>query len=131
MNFLVDTHVLIWSLFEPSKLSPQARKILKDPTYTWKVSTLTFIEIALKYSKGKLDLQGVRPDDLPGFATKAGFLLMDITPLDVAGFWKLPLHNTDPFDRLLVWQTIQRNLTLISKDSSLEVYKSNGLNLVW
>jgi len=57
---------------------------------------------------------------------------MNVTPAEVSSFYKLPiLKHKDPFDRLLVWQCINNNICLISKDSDLAEYKNYGLQIMW
>jgi PIN domain nuclease of toxin-antitoxin system len=81
---------------------------------------------------GKLELKGVRPEELPDFATQMGLQVIDISPVEAASFYKLPrvLHK-DPFDRLIIWQSIQRKMTLVSKDEAFGVYREFGLNTYW
>lgn len=132
MKYLLDTHAFLWSVFESKRLSPNIRSILLDPVNTVLVSLITFWEISLKYSLGKLELHDITPDVLPTIAKETGFEIFSLSEHDVASFHNLPKreHN-DPFDRLLVWQSINNDITLISKDDALSVYKGNGLHVIW
>ncbi len=58
MSYLVDTHTLIWAVCSPGKLSPEVRLLLKNPNENILVSPVSFWEISLKYSLGKLYLEG-------------------------------------------------------------------------
>jgi PIN domain nuclease of toxin-antitoxin system len=53
--------------------------------------------------------------------------------METSTFHELPLkeNHKDPFDRMLVWQTITNNMTLISKDNSLKQYEEHGLRIIW
>lgn len=132
MNYLLDTHAFLWALFTPDKLSREITQAIQSHDNNINVSVITFWEISLKYSIGKIDLSGVTPDDLPDFAYKTGFEILQVKPDEVATFYKLPrLGNKDPFDRLLIWQAIQQKRILISKDNSFAEYKKYGLQMHW
>lgn len=132
MNYLSDTHILLWILFSPKKISKPIRNILLDPDATKFISLITFWEISLKFSLGKIDLQGVSPDDLPALAKKTGFELLNMDSETVASFYRLPkLAHKDPFDRLLAWQALKMDCILLTKDKSIADYKDYGLKVVW
>lgn len=131
MNYLLDTHILLWAILSPKTLSQKATEILLDPEQTKYVSMLTFWEISLKYSLGKLDLTGIMPEQFPTLVRETGFEIATLDIEIVASFYKLPQTHKDPFDRMLVWQAIMNKYTLISKDATLAVYKPQGLNMIW
>lgn len=132
MNGLLDTHTFLWAAMSPEELSQNARKVVLDMTHDISVSAVTFWEVSLKFSLGKLELQGIAPEDLPDAAMQMGFDLLILTPEDAATFYRLPrLPHKDPFDRMLVWQAICGNLTLVSKDAELKPYQAYGLRLMW
>ena len=118
MKYLLDTHVLLWALFEPTKISAHARKIIENPENDVRVSAISFWEISLKYQIGKLELGNCVPDDLP---TQVQPMRFEVDPMDaglLASSHRLPLDgHKDPFDRLLAWQAIQKNMVLITKDA--------------
>ncbi|MEW6527324.1 MAG: type II toxin-antitoxin system VapC family toxin [Spirochaetota bacterium] len=132
MNYLLDTHVFLWTLFNDELLSKNAVSIISNPENTVLVSLISFWEISLKYNVGKLSLKGIFPEELPLYAEMAGLEIMNVTPADVSSFYKLPvLKHKDPFDRLIVWQCINNNICLVSKDSDLVEYKNYGLKIIW
>jgi len=132
MNYLLDTHVLLWVLFSDELLSNNAISIIVNPENTIFVSIISFWEISLKYNVGKLSLQGVFPEEIPVYAEKAGLEILNVTASEVSSFYKLPrLRHKDPFDRLIIWQCINNNLCLISKDSDLSEYMGYGLKIMW
>lgn len=132
MNYLVDTHCFLWSAFNPKKLGRTARSILLDSSNEIFVSAITFWEISLKYAIGKLDLQGVTPAELPNIADEMGFSVVPLEVCESASFFKLPVAgHRDPFDRMLVWQAINLQKVLISKDKKIAVYEEYGLKVVW
>ena len=118
MNLLLDTHVLLWWLDDPTLLSEQASTAIKEPDNRIIVSVVSVWEIAIKKALGKLEA----PDNLKEMIADAEFELM---PIDYEHAWQvkdLPPHHRDPFDRLLVSQATTENLTLVTRDSYLEVY---------
>lgn len=132
MNFILDTHSLLWSLFDHKQISKTAYENIINPNNAVYVSIISFWEIAIKYSIGKLTLKNVLPDELPDYAEKAGFEIFQISPLEVSTFYKLPkIKHKDPFDRLIVWQCIKNDICLISKDKELFEYKDYGLKITW
>ena len=132
MNYLVDTHYLIWSLLDPDKIPPAHREVLLDTAATKYVSKVSFWEISLKYSLGKLHLKGITPEGLLKAAQTAGFQVYDISEEDMVSSYRLPAStkHRDPFDRLLVWQCIQNDLVFVSADAKMKEYTRHGLKLV-
>jgi PIN domain nuclease of toxin-antitoxin system len=131
-GFLVDTHILLWALFEPEKLSPTARQLLSDMDNPVHVSAISLWEIFLKYALGKLHLEDCNPEQLLDAAVKMGVAPLPLAVDEAASFHQLPkLTHKDPFDRMLVRQAIFRGLTLISRDSALVEYRKFGLELVF
>ena len=132
MRYLIDTHVLIWSLLDSKKISKKATSIILNPENDIYVSLISFWEIALKFSIGKLSINTIKPDDIPGYAKEAGFEILYNNEFEFSSFYQLPiLGHKDPFDRMIIWQSIHNDLTLISKDNSLTLYKTHGLKIIW
>ena len=132
MNFLLDTHSFLWTLFVPEKLSRSATQKIMSSDNDVAVSVVAFWEISLKYALGKLELFGVEPDELPGFADQMGLNILPISPTEAASFHRLPrLLHKDPFDRFIIWQAIQRKMILISKDREFKEYQKFGLRTDW
>jgi PIN domain nuclease of toxin-antitoxin system len=133
VNYLLDTHTLIWAFSDQNKLSSRVSYILSDPANAFFVSATSFWEIALKFSTGKLKIKGTLPEELPSLSLAAGFQLIPVSPDESATFhWLDKVNNhKDPFDRMLIWQAIQRNLILITKDDDLHAYKIAGLKTIW
>ena len=132
MNLLLDTHVFLWSLFTPDKLSKAVVRKIKSPNNDVAVSVVTFWEISLKYALGKLELTGVKPEELPDFAAQMNLEILSIAAAEASIFHKLPrLSHKDPFDRIIIWQAIQRKMTLVSKDRDFKAYRKFGLKTFW
>lgn len=132
MNYLLDTHTLIWSIIDPDKLSKPVIEILEDAHHSIKVSSISFWEISLKFSLGKLKLTGIMPQDVPNLSVQSGFELIPVMPEEAATYHQLKnRQHRDPFDRMLIWQAINYKLILISKDKDIHAYKAEGLKVIW
>jgi len=72
-------------------------------------------------------------NDFPRYAENMGFTIIDMQEKETITFHELPLkkNHKDPFDRMLIWQAITKNMTMISKDKLFEQYKKDGLKLIW
>ncbi len=132
MNYLLDTHTFLWVIFDDEKLSTTAKDAIRTLENEIYISTITYWEIALKYATDKLELEGITPDELPQYARSIDIQTLTISEEEASTFYKLPkMHHKDPFDRLIIWQAIRRNLTLISKDRNMLDYQGFGLQLLW
>ena len=131
MTYLVDTHIFLWSLFSPRKINKKIRRILRNQEVTKFVSLITFWEISLKYSLGKLPLKKLAPDELPNIAKNARYDILFLDTEVVCSFYKLPkIKNKDPFDRMLAWQAIRSDCTLVTVDKDFRDLSSRGLKLL-
>jgi len=103
----------------------------KSETAVW-FSTISLWEISLKFSLGKLRLKNISPEILLHEAKEQGFNLITVSDADALGFRNIPPHlHTDPFDRMLIWQAIGRDLTLVSAEPGLDEYRRLGLAWLW
>jgi len=132
MNYLLDTHVLIWLVTDQSRISHLVIKELDSRKNNVFVSSVSFWEVSLKFSSGKLELNGFLPQDLPGFIKSVGFEFISLDPNDASSYNKLSVsYHKDPFDKMLIWQAIQQNLVLVTKDDRVKQYSSAGLKTIW
>ena len=131
MNLLIDTHIFLWLLFNPEKISNSHLKLLEQPENSIYLSDISLWEISLKFSIGKISLEGVVPDNLPMLANKMGINSLALDSKIASSFHKLPkLAHKDPFDRMLIWQAIENSYQLVSNDSSFIEYEKFGLELI-
>ena len=132
MNYLLDTHAFLWTIFESRRLSNRAKEVLLNPENSIYVSLITFWEISLKYSLGKLELENISPEELPAVSREAGFETLPLSEKVVSSFHNLPrISHKDPFDRLIIWQAINNDFILISKDRQFSEYQGAGLRITW
>lgn len=118
MKYLLDTHALLWTIFEPDKLSPEAQEIILDRDNIICVSLISLWEISIKQSIGRLDI----PEEFFEVVKTGGFEILPLTMLQIEQYRTLPLHHRDPFDRMLVVQAQQQKLILITRDSEISKY---------
>ena len=118
MKFLLDTHSLLWTIFEPDKLSTEAQKIIVDQNNIICVSLISQREISIKQNIGRLDI----PDEFFEVLARGGFEMLPLTIAQIEQYRQLPLHHRDPFDRMLVIQAIHHELILITRDSEISKY---------
>lgn len=131
MNYILDTHIFLWALFEPEKLSKKIESAILDRKSTIYVSAISFWEISLKFALGKIDLRNALPDELPKTAIKDGFEILNLNIDTISSFYKLPrIRNKDPFDRMLAWQTINEGYSLLTQDPDFSDFKDHGLNVL-
>ncbi|MCF0073868.1 type II toxin-antitoxin system VapC family toxin [Dyadobacter sp. CY261] len=132
MTYLLDTHTLIWTLTKSVKLSDNVRSILQDRSNEIVVSALSFWEIAIKRSVQKLDLEGGTPEDFVLATLEADFRILPLSIDHCSSCYKLlATHHKDPFDRMLIWQALHQECSLISIDRDIRKYVSEGLRVVW
>lgn len=132
MKYLLDTHTFLWTITQSKDLPLKVVQALKNPTNEVFVSAITFWEISIKTRLKKLDLGGLPLEDLIPLAEQTDFQLIDLTPEEANTYNNLT-ENThhDPFDRMLIWQCLRRNMTLVSKDEEFQKFKHYGLKLLW
>jgi len=132
MKYLLDTHTFLWTASESNLLPDKIAQIIRNPKNGIYVSAVTFWEIAIKSRIGKLDLDGLMPDDLPPIAEEMEFQLIGLTPEEAISYGNLKENrHKDPFDRMLIWQAISRNMIMISKDQAFRNFIEYGLKLIW
>lgn len=132
MIYLLDTHYVLWSLFEPVKIKEPVRQILENDRDSKLISGVNLWEISLKYSLGKLELRGTDPSEVLEKLLEAGYGVSELSNQLLATFYQLPKkdNHRDPFDRLLIWQAISNGYTLITHDERMRQYQSDGLQLI-
>lgn len=133
MKYLLDTHSFIWAITDSKKLSRNVTQIIEDRRNDVSVSIITFWEISLKHSIGKLSLGKLNPQDFISLAGESDISIAGLSATLVATSHQLPWkgQHKDPFDRMLIWNAIKNDFHIISKDSDFSLYEDLGLQVVW
>ena len=118
MNAILDTHVLLWALSEPERLSEVHSALLLDFANQVYVSSINIVEIAIKSSIGKLKIEF----DILTAVEESGFEFLDFTEKDAILLKDLPFHHKDPFDRMLIAQSLRTRFSLITDDPQIRKY---------
>jgi PIN domain nuclease of toxin-antitoxin system len=128
MRVLIDTHVFIWWTGEASQLSPLAHRILTDPETEPILSIASIWEMQIKVSLGKLSLRAALPDLVNDEVSRNRIKLLPIALTHIYGVGDLPLHHKDPFDRLLIAQSMMEEVAIVSIDEKFDAY---GVDRLW
>ena len=122
MRLLLDTHLLLWAAASSKRLPREARELMEDDSNDVYYSAASIWEIAIKSSLRRKDFR----IDLPRLLAtlpEMGLVELPITAAHAAGVTGLPPIHRDPFDRLLIAQSITEPLTLLTNDALLESYR--------
>ncbi len=132
MNYLLDSHVLLWSVFEVNKIPVNVQHLLRDPQNQVFVSSVSLWEISMKYRLGKLEFIHFDPVNLPMVCKQMQYELLPLEASEASGYHLLQSDfHKDPFDRMLIRQAIEQGLTLLSADAHVAKYAVEGLKVFW
>ena len=125
-RLLLDTHILLWSLFHPERLSLEASDAISDADNEVFFSAASIWEIAIKAALGRSDFTH-DPLTIVAMAQATGFPEMPVRSTAASLVAGLPLHHRDPFDRLLVAQALHEPLRLVTRDRQVAAYSNHFL----
>ena len=128
MRLLLDTHVLLWWLDGDFRLSSRARAAIAGRQALVFVSAATAWEIATKFRVGKLPKAKDVANDIPGCLAREGFVEMPVKIAHGQRAGALPEIHKDPFDRMLVAQSLVEDLALVSNERLFDRY---GVERFW
>lgn len=121
MRFLLDTHLVLWTLLVPKRLSVQASTILQSRRNDLVFSVVSLWEIAIKRGLNKPDFR-VDPRVLRRTMLDDGYEELPVTGLHAVAVDALPAIHKDPFDRLLIAQATVEGITLLTADATIARY---------
>jgi PIN domain nuclease of toxin-antitoxin system len=122
VNYILDTHTLIWFLEGDDFLSENARKIIENEDHTKHISIVSLWEIAIKISLGKLALSTTLNDFLILLSTTE-IKVLPISYAHILLVSQLEFLHKDPFDRIIIAQAQAEQLTIVGKDGNFSLYE--------
>jgi PIN domain nuclease of toxin-antitoxin system len=128
VKLLLDTHTLLWSADDPSKLGTAAAAALADPSNELLLSAATVWELAIKVGLGKLTLSMPYRKWMETAIADLRLTLLPITVEYAERLSALPPHHNDPFDRLLVAQALVVGIPVVGTDAAFDAY---GVKRIW
>lgn len=128
MQLLLDTHVLLWFAWGDAQLSRRARYLIEDGSNQVFVSVVTLWELAIKLGTGKLTFASPLEDFLREHLDGNDIVELPIARRHCIGAALLPHHHRDPFDRMLIAQSLSEEIPLVSADPALDAY---GITRLW
>jgi len=122
MRILLDTHCWLWWVAEPDKLGDKARRLIEDRRNTIFLSAASSWEISIKYSIGKLNLPEPPDEFVPKRLARDSISALPIEHIHALHVASLPFHHHDPFDRMLISQSILESLPILTVDTQFDSY---------
>src|SRR5215213_862539 len=122
MKLLLDTHIFIWWADQPERLSPAALSALEDEANELLLSVASVWEMQIKIQLGKLKLSLPLKELVKNQQETNDLMVSPVALTHVLALDALPFHHKDPFDRLLIAQSISEGLTVVTADSQFSAY---------
>ncbi len=118
MKIILDTHIFLWSISNPNKIDSKNKKLIQSLSNSIYISSISITEIMIKSSIGKLsiDFNAVK------IALKSGFELLEYKGEDALLLKDMPFYHKDPFDRMIIAQSINNNYSIITNDKKFKLY---------
>ena len=128
MRVLVDTHTFLWALLQDHRLSASAKQVLSSREHELYFSLVSLWEIAIKMKIGKLNTVGSSVTYIRDEMAEYGMELLPIRYEHILELERLPLHHSEPFDRLLIAQAVAESLPILTHDEKFPLYP---VKLIW
>lgn len=124
MKLLLDTCVFLWVIWDDPALTPAMREVLSDPEHEVSVSAVSIWEAVQKHSLGRLEVRAAEGAWAHFIAQREahGLIAQPFAESDAHHLGQLPLLHRDPFDRMLICQSIERGMTLVTPDRAIRRY---------
>ena len=121
MKFCLDTNLILWTMFQPEKLSPKASEILRDRQHSLYFSVVSIWETAIKTALSRSDFD-VDARNLRRYLFNEGYGELSIQSEHAFLAATLPPLHKDPFDRMLIAQATVEGITLLTADAKIAKY---------
>ena len=123
MKYLLDTHSFLWFVLDDKRISTKAKSIIKDRQNEIFFSAASAWEMAIKIKLNRIKIKGELESFISEQLVTNSFIPLSITISHSLYTERLPQFHKDPFDRMIIAQSIVENLQLISKDKDVKKYK--------
>jgi PIN domain nuclease of toxin-antitoxin system len=124
MRLLLDTHIVLWWMAEPTKLSSKVHQAITNSDNAAFISAASIWELAIKHKLGRVDLPHYFLEALQA----AQIQILSIEAHHALATIDLPPIHQDPFDRMLIAQAKCENLVLVTKDANILKYPISTLH---
>lgn len=128
MSLLLDSHSFLWFIEGSPQLSAHAKSLIADPANVLFLSMASVWEIAIKVSLGKLPLNQPFDQLMASQLAIHSINVLDISLAHTVGVSRLPFHHRDPFDRLIISQSLVEQLPVVGIDTVFDLY---GIDRYW
>jgi PIN domain nuclease of toxin-antitoxin system len=118
VRIIIDTHIFLWALSEPKRIHEDKLAEIETQANIVYVSSISIAEIMIKSSLGKLDV-AFNPVEM---VEKCGFEGLDFRGEDAQLLKDLPFHHRDPFDRMLIAQSLANQYPIVTDDREFQSY---------
>lgn len=118
MRLILDTHIFLWALSDPGRIEPGRLVEIETQANIVYVSSISIAEVMMKASIGKLKVNF----DYVELARQSGFELLDFRSEEALVLRDLPFHHRDPFDRMLIAQSITNQYPIATDDPQFQPY---------
>jgi len=122
MRFLFDSHTLLWTIYEPFRLSSSVQSVIADTSNDLLIIHISVWELTDKAAKFRLPVAGSSVDRIVARIQGLGGTLVPVELADIVASVKLPHEHGDPMDRALIAQAQRHNATLLSRDRKFHLY---------
>lgn len=126
MRLLLDTVTFLWAVLSPERISRRAISAMENAETVREISSISISEIAIKQSRHKL---AFNTNDVLSGMQDLRLRVLPYTADHALQLFHLPLHHSDPFDRMLIAQALSEEIPIITCDEKFAVYKD--LKVIW
>jgi len=128
MNLLLDTHIFLWFIENNPRLSDEIKNLIEDESNLSYLSIASLWEMSIKYNLGKLKLEPNYDKFVEQEITTSSLKLLNISLEHLRINAVLPFHHKDPFDRLIIAQSIATNIPIVTVDQIFDKYEADLIN---
>lgn len=128
MRALLDTNVFLWSALDDPKLSRRVSELVRQQSNRLFVSPATGWEIVIKHQIGKINIPDIPGRFVPEVMSAFSFENLPIDMRHALHVETLPRHHRDPFDRILIAQSLLENLPILTADP---IFSRYGVEVIW